>query len=417
MHAITRLQGMFVNVAFLHNTHDEGTKMKLLFVIPAYVPAWKYGGVVVSVHRMLQEMVSQGEDVTVYTTDAGLPSDNEGAQTGFRVINGVKVHYLKCDCVNPIFSRALTRKAKESIGEFDLMHLAAVWQPVSIGVRGAAVKAGCPYVLAPRGSFDVWPRRSKRWKKLLFYLFVERYDIYHAAGISYTSQMELQGSSPFTRDGQEFCVIPNGVSFSKWERDVEGAVQWRADRGIPTDTFLYLYVGRLHFNKGLELVVRALAPLRKRNWHLAFVGNDEDGTKARLVRLASDLGLADQISFHSTVSESQLPAIYSAGDLFVLPSYHENFGNVVLEALSCGCPVLISDQVAILEYLVGIRGVVVRKRDIALWSEALERALSKGNDMNASASDRDELERRFSVSNSASKMIEFSRRIIARSRS
>ena len=388
--------------------------MKILVVIPAYIPAWSYGGVASATHRLFREMVAQGQDVTVYTTDAGLPSDDEGARTGFRVINGVKVYYFKCDCRNPIFSRALTRKTRESIADFDLMHLVAIWQPLSLGVRRAAIAAGCPYVLATHGSLDVWPMRFKRWKKLPFYLLIVRQDIQHAAGVSFTSQMELKGSSRFLRAGQEFCIIPNGVSLAQWDLDSEGAAQWRAGLGISPNTFLYLSVGRLHYIKGLDLVVQALAPLRGRDWHLAFVGNDEDGTKAKLVRLASDLGLADQVSFHSTVSESQLPAIYSAGDLFVLPSYHENFGNVVLEALLCGCPVLISDQVAILEYLVGIKGVVVRKRDISLWSEVLERALSKGDDLITSADDRIELEHRFSVSDCARKMIEFNSRIIAR---
>lgn len=390
--------------------------MRILFVTPAYVPAWTFGGVVTCTHRLFREMVSLGDDVTVYTTDAGLPSDDEGAQTGFCVIDGVKVHYFKCDCRRPIFSRALTRKTRESIRDFDLMHLAAVWQPLSLGVRRAAVNAGCPYVLQIHGSLDVWPRRHKRWKKLLYYLFIERQDIRFAAGISYTSKMEMAGSSCFARRGQELCVIPNGVNFAQWPRDDEGGRRWRADIGITNDTYLYLSVGRLHYKKGFELVVRALAPLRGRDWHLAFVGEDEDGTKANLVRLVSDLELTDHISFHSTVSESRLPAIYSAGDLFVLPSYHENFGNVVLEALSCGCPVLISDQVAILEYLVGIQGVMVRSRDLSLWSEALASALSRRDDLKISPHGRDELERIFSVSNSARKMMEFNNRVIARSR-
>jgi glycosyltransferase involved in cell wall biosynthesis len=391
--------------------------VKILVVTPAYIPAWSYGGVVSALHRLFREMVSQGDDVTVYTTDAGLPSDDEGAQTGFSVINGVKVNYFKCDCKNPILSRELTKKTKETIGQFDLMHMAAVWQPLSIGVRRAAVKAGCPYVIALHGSMDPWSRRHKRWKKLFYYLLVELQNIRLATGVSYTSQMELQGSSLHTRTGQELCVIPNGVSFAQWDRDAEGATQWRADLGISPNTFLYLSVGRLHFKKGLELVVRALAPLRGRDWRLAFVGNDEDGTKAKLARLANDLGLTDQVSFHSTVSENRLPAIYSAGDLFVLPSYHENFGNVVLEALACGCPVLISDQVAIHEYLVGIKGVVVRKRDISLWSEVLERALSKGDDLKTSVDDRVELEHRFSVSDCAHKMMEFNSRVVTLGRS
>src|ERR1035438_9040665 len=108
--------------------------------------------------------------------------------------------------------------------------------------------------------------------------------------------MELQGSYPHARPGQELCIIPNGVSFAQWDRDAEGAAQWRTDQGISPNTFLYLSVARLHCTKGLDLVVRALAPLRGRNWRLAFVGNDADGTKAKLVRLASDLGLADHVS-------------------------------------------------------------------------------------------------------------------------
>ena len=140
--------------------------MKILFVSPAYAPAWKFGGVVVSWYRILEEMASQGDDVTVFTTDAGLPRDDEGARTGFRLMNGVKVHYFKCNVRNPILSRALTKATKEKIGEFDLMHLAGVWQPSSIGVRRAAVGAGCPYVISLHGALDVWPRKQKRLKKL-----------------------------------------------------------------------------------------------------------------------------------------------------------------------------------------------------------------------------------------------------------
>jgi len=55
---------------------DEGFKKKILVVIPAYIPVWLYGGAVFALHRLFQEMVSQGDDMTVYTTDSGLPSDD-----------------------------------------------------------------------------------------------------------------------------------------------------------------------------------------------------------------------------------------------------------------------------------------------------------------------------------------------------
>ena len=390
--------------------------MKILFVTPAYAPAWTFGGVVSASHRLLREMALQGVDITVYTTDAGLPRDDEGARTGFRMMDGVKVHYFRCVLTNPIVSGALVKAARKTIGEFDLMHLAAVFQPVSIGVTRAAIEAGCPYVLAPHGSLDAWPRRRRRFKKVLYYLLFERSIIAHAAGFIATSETECDGLSRFLKRDQKVRTIPNGVSFQLWRRDPEGGRQWRREVGIPDESYLYLSVGRLHYNKGLELLIRALAPLKGRNWRLAFVGDDEDGTKVKLLRHARDCGVWEQISFHPTVSERHLPAIYSAGNLFVLPSYHENFGNVVLEALSCGCPVLISDQVAIYKQLNGIHGVVVRKRELSLWSEALENALTGGTDFITTASDGLELEMRFSASNCAAMTTDFYNHVIARCR-
>jgi glycosyltransferase involved in cell wall biosynthesis len=298
----------------------------------------------------------------------------------------------------------LAEATKETIGSFDLLHLAAVWQPLSIAVRRAAVKSECPYVLAPHGSLDVWPVKYKRLKKLLYYLFAERKTIRLASGISFCSQMELDGSSHFARKGQKLCNIPNGLNFSRWVRDVEKADHWRAEVGIPGDTYLYLSVGRLHYKKGLELAIRALAPMRGENWRLALVGNDEDGTAVKLTRQVKDLGLSDHVSFHPTVSPDILPAIYSAADLFVLPSYHENFGMVVLEAVACGCPVLVSDEVGVSRELSEIKGVAVRKRDVVLWSEALKSAYSRSYEFKTCSGDRNELERRFSIESCALKM-------------
>jgi len=390
--------------------------VKLLVVTPAYIPAWKYGGVASAVHSMAQELTAQGEDVTVYTTDAGLNGNYDGKQKGFQILNGVKVHYFKCDCEKPILSRALTEAIEENIHQFDLVHLAAVWQPISIGVRRAAVKAGCPYVLAPHGSLNAWPIRYKSLKKYFYFQFVERKTVRLASGIVYCSQMEMEGSSRFAYEGQTLCNISNGLNFANWVRNADQAKRWRAEAGISEDRFLLLYVGRLHHIKGLDLAISALTPLHGRNWHLSLIGNDEDGTGTRLVKQVSELGLNDQVSFHPTVSPQVLPAIYSAGDLLILPSYHENFGNVVLEALACGCPALVSDQVGVACELDGIRGVGVRKRDLNLWAGALRDALNGGVEFKVNAADREELERRFSIENAARIMREFYHTVISRAR-
>lgn len=360
-------------------------------------------------------MVAQGQDVTVFTTTAGIPEEEECVRRGFRVLDGVKINYFKCSCTNPIFSRALTREAEKRAGEFDLMHLVGVWQPSIIGVRRAAVRAGLPYVVAPRGALGPWSLRHKRLKKLLYYRMFERKNVDFAQGILYTSRMELSECSHFARFGQEQQIVPNGIDFSAWIRDPAAGSQWRLESRIASDTFLFLNAGRLHTKKNLHLLIHALGELSERKWHLAFVGKDEDGTATQLQRQADALGVRDRVSFHPTVAEHRLKAVYSAADLFVLPSHHENFCNAALESLACGCPVLISDQVAIGGDLHGIRGVQVRKRDVSAWSDALASAVAGRDGFLTNPADRQELERRFSIKNCASQLIQFHQSVLARS--
>jgi glycosyltransferase involved in cell wall biosynthesis len=381
--------------------------MNTLFVSPAYAPAWQYGGVVASWSRILEEMAAQGENVTVFTTDAGLPDDNAGKRQEACALNGVEVHYFRCDSKSPILSRALTEAARERIREFDLLHLAGIWQPSSIGVRRASVAAGVPYVVSFHGALDLWPRRQKRLKKFVYYMFAERSNIRNAEAIRVTSRMELEWSRKFARPGQEIRVISNGIDLASWQRVSESAGRWRTDVGISPKSFLFLNVGRLHRKKNLELAIQALASLHSREWHMAFVGDDEDGTGVKLERMACELGIKDKISFHPTIPSHALPAVYSAADLFLLPSHHENFGNVVLEALVCECPVLISDQVGIWPDLDGIRGVAVRERELSTWTKALADAMNGETEFKICRNDRDELDRRFSIKTAARKMMDF----------
>ena len=105
--------------------------------------------------------------------------------------------------------------------------------------------------------------------------------------------------------------------------------------------------GRQHHKKGLDLIPNVLQGLGQLQWHLVIVGNDDDGSGEKLIEKLNQQGLGHRITRLPSQPASTLGALYNAADLLLLPSRHENFGNVVVEAMVCGCGVLISDQTGV----------------------------------------------------------------------
>ena len=118
----------------------------------------------------------------------------------------------------------------------------------------------------------------------------------------------------------------------------------RRELDLP-DKRIILYVGRIEPLKGLDILLKAVALLNDTAiTHLLIVGGslEKDAELQRLNTLAVNLGISDIVTFIGSVQQEQLPAYYSASDVFVLPSWYESFGLVALEAMSCGTPVVVS---------------------------------------------------------------------------
>ena len=147
----------------------------------------------------------------------------------------------------------------------------------------------------------------------------------------------LYGVSP-----RSVRIIPAGVDLDLFKPvDREDA---RRSLGIQESNVL-LSVGRIEPLKGLEILVRAMALLSDlEDSRLVIVGGkpQEDDELKRLKSIAAELGVETRTTFTGTVQQTELPAYYSAADVFVLPSYYESFGLVALEAMACGTPVIAS---------------------------------------------------------------------------
>jgi D-inositol-3-phosphate glycosyltransferase len=186
-------------------------------------------------------------------------------------------------------------------------------------------------------------------------------------------------------DQDKITVIPPGVDCSHFypiPKDEAKAVI-----GIPPESRMILFVGRIEPLKGVETLLRAISIMREEcnleecPYHVAIIGgetneqqSETDSELFRLKSLCHDLGLDETVIFLGKRDQNTLPYYYSAAEMLVMPSYYESFGMVALESMACGTPVVASN-IGGLAYLVqdGVTGFTVSGRN----DKALARRLSQ----------------------------------------
>jgi len=153
-------------------------------------------------------------------------------------------------------------------------------------------------------------------------------------------------------------VIPNGVDLDKFKTDVR---EWEPAR--------LLFVGRVVYQKGLDLLLNALSELRELKWKLAIIG---DGPRVEHLRKqANQLQISERVDFPGWQSRQMLPNTYQQANLFVYPSRHEGMPNAVLEAMASGLPVLASRIAGNEDLVTKETGMLVPAEDTGALKSAL----------------------------------------------
>ena len=346
--------------------------MRVLHFLPVYAPAWQFGGPILSVSRLCEGLVQLGVDVRVITTNAGLP-DFPIQQLGHpQEINGVKVFYYAVDRQGgTISSRHLVSELSEHMKWAQILHLSSVWQPLGLSVQKAAHSFRVPVIQTLRGALGPYSWRQGWWKKVPYFWLKERpmlqtASTLHCTTIQEAREIDWLGLRPPVQ------ILSNPLDFNKLQTVPQLGQDWRQRVGISLDEPLFLVAGRMHHKKGLEILPNVLKAISQRSWQIAFIGNDDDGTGLRLKLALRRAGLADRCHWFQHMPVDQLSEPYNAADCLLLPSHHENFGNVVVEALACGCGVLISDRVGVGETLRPCPGVRIIPRSNQRWIAHLE---------------------------------------------
>ena len=174
-------------------------------------------------------------------------------------------------------------------------------------------------------------------------------------------------------------VIPPGVDLTRFRPG--DRAEARRELGLGGGRII-LFVGRLEPLKGVDILLQALPRIEHRGpLRLLIAGGERTGDpeRARLERLAADLGIGDQVTFLGPVDHDRLPTLYRAADVCVVPSYYESFGLVAVEALACGTPVIASRVGGLISTVIdGETGFLIPWRCPEPFAERLELLL--GND-------------------------------------
>ncbi len=343
--------------------------MRILHVIPTYVPAWRYGGPIVAVHGLCRALAARGHDVHVFTTSVDGPG-NLDVPLGTPVdVDGVSVQYFVSQHLRRLYwSPSLGAALKLRLPDYDLVHLHSVFLWPTWAAARLARRVGKPYVLSPRGMLvrELIARRS-RVAKELWIRFVERRTLENAAAIHATSILERQELYRFGFRLPQIAVIPNGV-----DQDT-GNPEAPVTAPLPATSPFLLYLGRISWKKGLDRLISALTFVP--NVNLVVVGNDDENYRPQLEALAEKHGVQGRIRFLGPAYGSQKQALLRHAAILVLPSYSENFGNVVLEAMAAGCPVVVTEEVGAADIVRTSGAGIVSAGDPAVLGRNLQEML------------------------------------------
>ncbi len=215
-----------------------------------------------------------------------------------------------------------------------LIHQHAIWLRASHDTAVATTRAGVPLIVAPRGMLEPWALNHGKWKKKLAWALYQKRDLARATAFHATAMSEAES---IRRLGfkQPIAVIPNGVQLPE-SVVCEGSKVQRCEGREKTAFFL----SRLNPKKGLPMLLDAWGRIAPEGWRLVIAGNDDSNHLPVVEQKIRELGLQDQVEIIGPLYGATKEAAYRAADLFVLPSYSENFGIVVAEALGYGVPVL-----------------------------------------------------------------------------
>lgn len=295
-------------------------------------------------------------------------ADLESEILGFGALN-IPDNPLPCDRIHSLpvrrprsycYAPQLRRWVAENISRFDGVVLHGMWLYPNRVVAQACLRRGIPYACFPHGMLEPWAvfhqGLFKTVKKTLYWRLWEKRIFDYSRCVFFTTEREKQmAQRTFPLRGLQLLLMPYGIDVNR----SKVAQPSRAEILQPPDRKIALFLGRLHPKKNVDLLIKAWAAANlPDNWTLVIAGSGDRGYTERLRRLIASLNLEKRIQLAGFVSGRDKAYLLQRAAWFMLPSNAENFGVAVIEAVTHGCAVAVSDKVCIADALDENSGVL-----------------------------------------------------------
>jgi len=351
--------------------------MKILHIIPSYLPAKLASGAIKPTHYLNKALVEKGIEVVVYTMNID-GNKKLDVPLGKEVnLDGVKVFYFPMTFRPWQYSYKLHQALAKSVKDFDLIHITSVFLSVSTLGAYYAKKFNKPYIISPHGSLMNEPLRNRNTKKQIYISLIERKNLTDASAIHFTVETEKEEYIKAGLSLKETIIIPNGLDIEEFNTITrDSATHFKEKFGIAPDKKIILFLGRLNWKKGLDTLIPAFSEVLKKEPKavLVLAGPDDENYKREVLKFIDEVNLrTSDIVFTGMLVGEDKTAVYKESDVFVLPSYSENFGMVVVEAMYSCLPVVITKYVGIApEIIKNNAGIVIKKSEKELTEAILK---------------------------------------------
>jgi len=345
-------------------------KLKILYLLQFFVPAWRFGGVVQLAYNIAKGMAQRGHEVTVFSTDAFEPGRR--IEEKKNVIDGIEIFYFK-NVNNYLASKhrivqpkSLKKQLKKHIQDYDVIHLLDIYAISTFWAYKYSRKGNVPFFITTSGVLSDYSQKIKGLLKKIFNIFLKK-TLLNAEAVIVQTESEKKDCEKLGI--KNLNLIKPGINLTEYN-NLPSRNIFREKYNLKDDDFCILFLGRIHEVKGIKFLIDAIGQIRNSKVFLVIVGSKNDYLD-HLLKDIQNFDTNNQIILTGWVSEEEKFEAYMGSDIYCLPSLYDYAPITILEACACGLPIITTTSNGLFEIARDGAGLVVDPED----SDALKNAI------------------------------------------